>query len=183
MGKKARIHVGARASAGRRYTASMITFLLIRHGIAEDSRPGLSDPDRGLTAQGWERTRAAMAGLVRKGFCPSRGVSSPYLRAAQTLACLREATPGGFPVGAWEGLEPGGSVAAARDWLRLIAAQARPGEVIALTSHMPLCADLVQALTGREVESKKASCSVLHWDGGRFELAAHYLPAELRGEA
>jgi hypothetical protein len=30
---------------------------------------------------------------------------------------------------------------------------------------------------------KKASCAVLHWNGGGFGLAAHFTPAQLRGEA
>ncbi|HLO68195.1 MAG TPA: histidine phosphatase family protein [Holophaga sp.] len=161
----------------------MITILLIRHGIAEDRRHGMRDADRGLTEEGWEKTRAAMAGLVRRGYRPARGVSSPYRRAAETLVCLREATQEGFPVGCWEGLEPGASVHAAREWLDLVVGQAHPFETIALVSHNPFCADLVRHLTGRDAEFKKAGCAVLHWTGGRFHLAAHFTPAELRGDA
>ncbi|WP_243335602.1 SixA phosphatase family protein [Mesoterricola sediminis] len=161
----------------------MITILLIRHGIAEDRRPGMRDAERGLTAEGWEKTRAAMAGLVRRGYVPARGVSSPYRRAAETMVCLREATPQGFPVGCWEGLEPEASVAAAREWLDLIVGQAHPFETIALVSHNPFCPALVRALTGQDAAFKKAGCAVLHWTGGRFHLAALFTPAELRGDA
>ena len=161
----------------------MITILLIRHGIAEDSRAGLRDADRGLTPEGWEKTRAAMKGLVARGYVPARGVSSPYRRAAETMVCLKEATPEGFPVGCWEGLEPNGGATLAREWLDLIVGQAHPFETIALVSHQPLCSDLVHHLTGRSVDCKKASCTVLHWNGTRFELAAHFTPAELRSEA
>ena len=161
----------------------MITILLIRHGIAEDSRPGLRDADRGLTTEGWEKTRAAMKGLVRRGYAPARGVSSPYRRAAETMVCLKEATPEGFPVGCWAGLEPSGSVTAAQEWLDLIVGQAHPFETLALVSHQPLCSDLVLHLTGRSLDFKKASCAVLHWNGTRFTLAAQFTPAELRGEA
>ena len=161
----------------------MITILLIRHGIAEDSRPGLRDADRGLTPEGWEKTRAAMKGLVKRGYVPARGVSSPYRRAAETMVCYKEATPEGFPVGCWGGLEPTADVAAARDWLDLIVGQAHPFETLALVSHQPFCSDLVRHLTGRSVDFKKAGCAVLHWDGNRFHLATHFTPAELRGEA
>jgi len=142
----------------------------------------MRDEDRGLTREGWERTRAAMRGLVGRGYVPSRGVSSPYRRAAETLACLKEATPEGFPVGCWSGLEPDASATAARAWLELIVGQAQPFETIALVSHQPLCSDLAHLLTGRTVEFKKASCAVFHGVGQHFELAAHFSPAELRGE-
>lgn len=161
----------------------MITILLIRHGIAEDSRPGLRDAERGLTEEGWIRTRAAMKGLVKRGYVPARGVSSPFRRAAETMVCLKEATPEGFPTGCWEGLEPGGNVVLAQEWLELIVGQARPFETLALVSHQPLCSDLVHHLTGRSIDFKRASCAVLHWNGHRFELAAQFTPAELRGDA
>lgn len=161
----------------------MITLLIIRHGIAEDPRHGQRDADRALTVEGWDRTRAAMRGLVLRGYLPTRGVASPYRRAAETLACLKEATAEGFPVACWEGLEPDGDCQAAEDWLRTLVAESGPFETIALVSHEPFSSSLVRHLTGRLVEMKKASCAVLHWNGGRFELAAHFSPAQLRGEA
>jgi phosphohistidine phosphatase len=161
----------------------MITLLLIRHGIAENPRHGLRDPDRALTVEGWEKTRAAMRGLVLRGYLPQRGVASPYRRAAETLACLKEATAEGFPVACWEGLEPDASLAEAEAWLRGLVAEAQPFDTVALVSHQPFLSDLIQRLTGNSVEMKKAGCAVLHWNGGRFELAARFAPAELRGEA
>jgi len=160
----------------------MITLLLIRHGIAENPKPGMRDSDRALTAEGWDRTRAAMRGLVLRGYLPARGVASPYRRAAETLACMKEATADGFPVACWEGLEPDASVPAAEEWLRGLVAEAQPFDTIALVSHMPFLADLLERLTGACPEMKKASCAVLHWNGGRFELGAHFSPAQLRGE-
>jgi phosphohistidine phosphatase len=161
----------------------MITLLLIRHGIAEDPRRDLRDEDRALTVEGWAKTRAALRGLVLRGYQPVRGVSSPYRRAAETLACLKEATADGFPVACWEGLEPDASTAGAETWLLALVAEAQPFDTIALVSHQPFLSDLILRLTGRSVEMKKASCAILHWNGGRFELAAHFAPAELRGEA
>jgi phosphohistidine phosphatase len=161
----------------------MITLLLIRHGIAENPRPGQRDADRALTVEGWEKTRAAMRGLVLRGYLPGRGVASPYRRAAETLACLKEATAEGFPVACWEGLEPEASPAEAKEWLLGMMLEAQPFDTIALVSHQPFLSDLIHCLTGRSVEMKKASCAVLHWNGGRFELAAQFAPAQLRGEA
>jgi len=160
----------------------MITFLLIRHGIAENPRSGLRDADRALTPEGWEKTRAAMRGLVLRGYQPVRGVASPYRRAAETLACLKEATAEGFPVVCWEGLEPDAGCAEAEDLLRGLVAEAQPFDCIALVSHQPFLSELIQYLTGQSLEMKKASCAVIHWNAGRFELAAHFTPAQLRGE-
>lgn len=160
----------------------MITLLLIRHGIAENPRRGLRDSDRALTVEGWDKTRAAMRGLVLRGYTPNRGVASPFRRAAESLACLKEATAEGFPVACWEGLEPEASTAEAREWLQGLVLEVQPFDTIALVSHQPFLSDLILSLTGESVEMKKASCAVLHWNGGRFELAAHFTPAQLRGE-
>ena len=161
----------------------MITFLLIRHGIAEDPRSGLRDQDRALTPEGWDRTRAAMRGLLARGYLPTRGVSSPYRRAAETLVCLRETTAEGFPVACWEGLEPGSSLAEAEDWLRALAAEAQPFDTFAVVGHQPFMSELIHRLTGELVEMKKAGAAVLHWNGAGFELAARFGPSQLRGEA
>jgi phosphohistidine phosphatase len=156
----------------------MITLLLIRHGIAEDSKA--SDPERALTAEGWEKTRAAMKGLVKRGYLPTRGVSSPFRRAAETMICLQEATPNGFPVGYWDGLKPGGHLRKAEDWLRGELVDAADFDVLAFVSHEPFLSSLIRQLTKRSLEVKKASCTVLHWDGAGFEFAVHFTPAELR---
>ena len=161
----------------------MTKLLLIRHGLAEDPRPGRADADRALTAQGWARTRLAMAGLVARGYRPARGVSSPYRRAAETLRCLQEAVTGGFPVETWAGLEPDGSCGLAEAWLMGLLSGVQPTDSVALVSHEPFLSALVHHLTGAEVEMKKTSCSVLSWKDGRFSLEAHFMPAELRGPA
>ena len=161
----------------------MIKLLLIRHGIAEEPRAGRPDPDRALTAQGWAKTRSAMAGLVARGFVATRGVSSPYRRAVETLRCLEEATPGGFKVETWEGLVPEGSCGLAEAWLMGQLAPVRGAHTLALVSHEPFLSSLVRHLTGAEVDMKKASCCVLRWKDGRFELEAALGPGELRGEA
>lgn len=163
-----------------RYNGPMITLLLIRHGIAEDSRG--SDAERALSAEGWEKSRAAMKGLVRRGYVPTRGVSSPYRRAAETMVCLQEATPEGFPVGYWDGLKPGGHPRKAETWLQAELAEMKEFDVLALVSHEPFLSSLVRHLIRQSLEVKKASCTVLHWDGQAFQFAAHFPPAELRAD-
>ena len=159
------------------------TLLLIRHGLAEDPCPGQRDADRALTPEGWARTRAAMRGLVARGFTPTRGATSPYRRARETMTCLQEAAGCAFPVEDWEGLAPHGDPRAADLWLRALMAEAGEDGVVALTSHQPFLGDLVFQLTGRSVEVKKASCTAVRWDEGRWILVRHFPPAELRSGA
>jgi len=158
----------------------MITLLLIRHGIAEDHTGGQRDADRALTAEGWAKTRAAMEGLVARGFVPSRGFSSPYRRAAETLLCLKEAVPGGFSTDYCEDLVPEGRPIALEYWLRGLLAEVQEPATLAFVSHQPLLSDVVYHLTGRAIDVKKASCTVLHWGERGFEFGVHLAPAELR---
>lgn len=156
--------------------------LLIRHGIAEAYESAAMDAERALTPEGWSLTRQAMAGLVARGFAPSRGISSPYRRAMETMACLKEAAPEPFPVGVWEGLEPFGSIPQAEAWLRRLMLGAGEDEILAFTSHQPFLGDLVPALTGRTVDVKNASCTVVSWMGSGWRFTTHFSPAQLRGE-
>ncbi len=160
----------------------MTTLLLIRHGIAEDWVPGHPDSERALTAEGWEKTRAAMRGLISLGHVPSRGISSPYRRAMETMACLKEAADNGFPVGVWDGFTPEGDRHAAEAWLRILVKGAGEDERIAITSHQPFLADLIAHLTGRDLEIRKASCTVVEWMGSGWRYKNHYTPSQLRGE-
>lgn len=160
----------------------MTRLLLIRHGIAEPYHSPDSDAERALSAEGWEKTRRAMAGLVAKGFLPDRGITSPYRRAMESMACLKEAAANGFPVGVWEGLTPDGDVVEAETWLRQLMSGAGRHEVIAFTSHQPFLGDLVHRLTGRMVEVKNACCTVVEWAEGKWSFVVHFSPKELRKE-
>jgi phosphohistidine phosphatase len=160
----------------------MPTLLIIRHGLAEDFRPGLKDSERALTEEGWAKTRAAMQGLVRRGFTPTRGFHSPYRRAAETMVCLQEAA-GAFPMESSLGLLPGARPSEADLWLRGLMAEASPGAVLALISHQPLVSELIFHLTGRSVDMKKASCTALTWEPHGWQFQASFSPAELRSGA
>ncbi len=164
------------------YALRMTTLLLIRHGIAEDWAPGHPDSERALTDEGWEKTRAAMLGVISRGLTPDRGISSPYRRAMETMACLKEAADTGFPVGVWEGFTPEGDPRAAEAWLRILMRGAGEDERIAITSHQPFLGLLIAQLTGRDLEIKKASCTVLEWMGGGWRFKHHYTPSQLRAE-
>jgi len=158
----------------------MTTLLLIRHGIAEDPQPGQRDAERALTPEGWTRTRAAMAGLVRLGLRPTRGFNSPYRRAAETMTCLQEAA-GAFPMETSLGLVPEARPAQADLWLRGLLAEDLGEEVFALVSHQPFLSELIFHLTGHSTDVKKASCTVIRWTAGGWRFERQYSPSELRG--
>ena len=157
----------------------MTTLLLIRHGIAEDPRAGQKDADRALTPEGWTKTRAAMMGVVALGYLPTQGFTSPYRRAAETMLCLQEAA-GAFPTETRLELTPNGHPPLVDLWLRELVAEAKVRTVIALVSHQPFLGELVFHLTARQVEVKKASCTVLRWEGGGWRFERQYQPSELR---
>jgi phosphohistidine phosphatase len=155
----------------------MTTLLLIRHGIAEDLRPGQRDADRALTREGWTKTRAAMQGLVAQGHVPTRGFSSPYRRAMETMACLQEAA-GAFPMETSLMVLPESRPPQADLWLRGLAAEAEG--TLAVISHQPFLGELIFHLTGRSLEVKKASCAVIRWEAGVWRFERQYQPSELR---
>lgn len=160
------------------------TLLLIRHGIAADPGFGRADADRPLTEEGWRRTRAAMKGLLKAGWRPDGACTSPYRRAAESLACLQEAVlkagAGAIPSDSWAGLTPEGDAAAAEAWLRTRLRAAPAGHVLAVFSHQPFLGELVYRLTGENLEIKKASCTVVERQGEGWALREQFGPAELR---
>lgn len=156
----------------------MMTLLVIRHGPAEGHRPGVPDGERALTEEGRAFTRGAMEALVQAGYVPTRGFASPFRRAAETLDCLREAAGTGFPVDRREELLPEADPWAAEAWLRELLSGLDDGEVVALVSHQPFVSGFARHLTGRDVEGRKASCTVLQWDGRAFRFVAHLQPPE-----
>lgn len=57
---------------------------LLRHGIAEDGRPGQRDADRALVPEGEEKLRDILRVARQSGVSPTMILSSPYRRARQT---------------------------------------------------------------------------------------------------
>lgn len=63
---------------------------LLRHGIAEDGRPGLPDSERSLTAEGVRKLRDVLKRARSAGVAPSLILTSPYVRARQTAEIAAE---------------------------------------------------------------------------------------------
>lgn len=118
------------------------TLLLLRHGIAEERRPDLADGDRGLTAQGRERTRAVVERLVALGLTADRLLSSPLLRARQTAEIAVAAGWGPVAELASE-LAPGGTARRCLpEWC------SAGGDSLALVGHEPDLSTLACQLIG-----------------------------------
>src|ERR1035437_4125044 len=63
---------------------------LLRHGIAEDAKPGHPDAERPLTAEGREKLRRVLKRARTADLDPSLILSSPYRRAIETAAVAAE---------------------------------------------------------------------------------------------
>jgi phosphohistidine phosphatase len=88
---------------------------LLRHGIAEDERPGVGDADRALTLDGRRKLRHVLKSVAEAGSKPSLILSSPFKRAIQTaevaattlgytgeILRTKMLVPGGSPEHVWE---------------------------------------------------------------------------------
>ena len=63
---------------------------ILRHGIADDGKPGGSDADRALTLEGKRKLRDLLRVAARAGVAPQVVVTSPFVRAMQTAEIAAE---------------------------------------------------------------------------------------------
>ncbi len=61
---------------------------VVRHGIAEDAKPGQDDASRALTHSGTRKLRRSIQGVRELGWRFERVLTSPWLRATQTADLL-----------------------------------------------------------------------------------------------
>jgi phosphohistidine phosphatase len=129
---------------------------LLRHGIAEDARPGQSDAERALTAEGKEKLRRVLRRAAAAGVRPAAIVSSPLRRAIETADIAAEALEYTGKIAESLALLPEASPYDLWEEIR------RRGEepAILLASHEPLMSAMVAFLLGSpalQVEMKKAA--------------------------
>jgi len=129
---------------------------LLRHGIAEDARPGHADSERALTGEGREKLRRVLKRARAAGVAPDLILSSPYRRAVETADVAIETlgyqgkvvrTPAlladASPIDLWEEIR----------------SRHQEGSVL-LASHEPLMSSLAAFLLGSpalEVDMKKGA--------------------------
>jgi phosphohistidine phosphatase len=133
-----------------------VSIYLLRHAIAEDARPGQSDPERTLTAEGREKLRRVLKRARAAGIAPSLILSSPYRRALETAAIAAQALGYQGKVVETSALEPAASPHDAWDEIR----RRRGEQSILLASHEPLMSSLAAFLLrspALAVDMKKAA--------------------------
>jgi phosphohistidine phosphatase len=141
---------------------------LLRHGIADDARPGRSDAERALTAEGREKLRRVLKRARSADVTPSLVLSSPYRRALETAAVAVEVFGYKGEVVRTNALAPEASPAEAWQEIR-----SRKGEsAILLASHEPLMSSMAAFLLGSPaliVDMKKGALVRVDCDGFGLE--------------
>jgi len=124
----------------------------LRHGIAEDHRPGHPDAERRLTAEGREEMRGVARGIRTLGLEFDAILTSPLVRARETAEFVAEA------LDAKKALrkEPRLAGCDMGDLAALLEGQASKAKIL-LVGHEPDFSSLIGALTGGRVRVAKAS--------------------------
>jgi phosphohistidine phosphatase len=137
---------------------------LLRHGIAEDAKPGHPDSERALTPEGRVRLRRVLKRARSAETVPQVILTSPYRRALQTaeiaadvlrykgdLISTKNLVPDASPVSLWQEI---------RDY--------SSQQSILLASHEPLMGHMVAYLLGApslQVDMKKGALVRIDVDG------------------
>lgn len=126
---------------------------LLRHGIAENGRPGTPDSERALTAEGKEKLRRV---LKRSHIEPSLILSSPYKRAVETAEVAADVLGFSGNVPRLKALVPEASPYDVWEELR----SRQDESAVLLASHEPLMSSLTAFLLdcpALQVDMKKAA--------------------------
>lgn len=129
---------------------------LLRHGVAEKDRPGLSDAERALTQEGRRKLRQVMKAASQAQVQPSLILTSPLKRAVQTAEVAREVLGYKNEILRSKALLPGASVEQVWEEIRVHGEEPS----LLLVGHNPLFAELSGYLLGSadmEVDFKKGA--------------------------
>jgi len=141
---------------------------LLRHGIAEDGKPGRPDSERALTDEGRRRLRSVLERARAAGTAPGLILTSPYRRAVETAEIAADVLGSKEPLMRSEAFVPGASAVDAWTGIRDHTGE----EAILVATHEPLMSSLAAYLLGcpaLEVDVKKGT--LLRIDMAR--LGAH----------
>lgn len=137
---------------------------LLRHGIAEDERAGLSDAERALTLDGRRKLRQILQVAGRADTNPTLILSSPLKRAVQTAEIAKEILACKSEIVCTKALLPAST--AEQVWGEIRDNKNEPSLV--LVGHNPLFANLPGYLLGQpelQVDFKKGAILRLDVEG------------------
>ena len=129
---------------------------LLRHGIAEDAKPGHPDAERSLTDEGRDKLRRVLKRARTADLDPSLILSSPYRRAVETAAVAAEVLAYKGEIVRTSALVPEASPYDVWEEIR----NRKNERAILLSSHEPLMSSLAAFLLDSpalRVEMKKAA--------------------------
>ncbi|HSU30248.1 MAG TPA: histidine phosphatase family protein [Bryobacteraceae bacterium] len=115
---------------------------LLRHGIAEDGRDGVSDAARGLTSEGRKKLQQVLQAAAKTDVKPSLIVTSPLKRAVQTAEIAKRILGYKHNLLQSQVLVPGSTPEQA--WTEIRAHGDEPA--LLLVGHNPLFSDLARFL-------------------------------------
>ena len=157
---------------------------LLRHGIAEDGKPGLDDADRALTAEGRRKLRQVLRVAADADLRPDLIFSSSLKRALQTSEIAKEALGYKDRIFQTDALTPGSSPEHVWHEVR---AHKDAGSLM-LVGHNPLFAQLAAYFLGSsevQVDFKKGAIMRIDFDSFPARprgILRWYLTARLTGK-
>jgi phosphohistidine phosphatase len=126
---------------------------ILRHGIAEEAKPGQPDSARRLTPEGKQKLQKILAVARQAGVRPDVLLSSPYKRALETAEIAHQALRPAERILQTDVLTPGYTPERVWDEIRLH----REAEQVMLVGHEPQLSTVVGFLTSGRVEMKKGA--------------------------
>jgi phosphohistidine phosphatase len=129
---------------------------LLRHGIAEDAKPGRPDSERPLTSEGRDKLRRVLKRARVADLTLSLILSSPYRRAMETAAVAAEVLGYKGEIVRTGALVPESSPQDSWEEIR----NRKDERAVLLASHEPLMSSLVAFLLDSpalQVDMKKAA--------------------------
>lgn len=119
---------------------------ILRHGKAEEIRPGTGDVVRRLTARGREEIVSVGRWIAAQGICFDLIAASPLARAQETAAIVADALGQKDRLVTWKVLAPGGNP----DSVCLMIGKHKDARAILLVGHEPLLSVLISRIISGE---------------------------------
>jgi len=120
-----------------------VDVFILRHGKAEETRPGGSDADRHLTKKGRDDILAVAHWIAAQDLQFDLIATSPLARAQETAEIVAETVGAQEKLVTWKALVPGGNT----DTVCREIGMHREGSAILLVGHEPLLSSLISRIS------------------------------------